>query len=117
MLSTAAFLLTPPEMIGCCFHGLFVREIVLCCIWVVGLGDVTFSPPEPVVLACPFRVHCVCGHKQLVGLLGSLTVGDEEIRFISSDEQAMGLRHMVTYVVGNGCERRNSDLNSIRLLL
>lgn len=118
MRSTAAILLTPPETLRHCFHVLFVREIMLCCIWVVGLGGVTFSRQEPVVLACVFRVHgIVCGHKQLVGVLESLTVGDEEMRFISSDEQAMGLRHTVRYTVENGCKLRNSDLNSIRLLL
>ena len=91
---------------------------MLCCIWVVGLGGVTFSPQEPVVLACLLRVHgIVCGHKQLVRVLESLTVGDEEIRCISSDEQTVGLRHKVRYIVENGCEPRNLDLNSIRLLL
>lgn len=54
--STAAILLTLSETFRHCFHGLFVREIVLCCIWVVGLGGVTFHPRS--LWSWPARSDC-----------------------------------------------------------
>ena len=83
MRSTAAILLTLSETFRHCFHGLFVREIVLCCIWVVGLGGVTFHPRS--LWSWPARSDCTAlsvGTSSWVGVLESLTVADEEIRFL-----------------------------------
>lgn len=51
-------------------------------------------------LPCRYRLHL--WSQEVLGILESLAVGDEEIRFVSSDKRVKRTRSIIKYVIESG---------------
>lgn len=62
----------------------------------------SLSTQGPVALACPVGTGLRLWSQEVLGILESLAVGDEEIRFVSSDKRVKRTRSMIEYVIESG---------------